>query len=87
VGCNTQVHGRNARNLSVQLSLSQTSKNTLSFLLSPVFSSTKSENKRVEQVLPRRVWGLAGGKVAQTMYTHVSKCKNDKIKGEKKENT
>jgi hypothetical protein len=41
----------------------------------------------VEQVLPRRVWGLAGGKVAQTMYTHVSKCKNDKIKGEKKENT
>jgi hypothetical protein len=25
-----------------------------------------------------------GGEVAQTMYTHVSKCKNDKIKGEKK---
>jgi hypothetical protein len=24
------------------------------------------------------------GEVAQTMYTHVSKCKNDKIKGEKK---
>jgi hypothetical protein len=23
-------------------------------------------------------------KVAQTMYTHVSKCKNDKIKGERK---
>jgi hypothetical protein len=22
--------------------------------------------------------------VAQTMYTHASKCKNDKIKGEKK---
>jgi hypothetical protein len=22
--------------------------------------------------------------VAQTMYTHVSKCKNDKIKGERK---
>jgi hypothetical protein len=21
-----------------------------------------------------------GGKVAQTMYTHVSKCKNDKLK-------
>jgi hypothetical protein len=24
------------------------------------------------------------GEVAQTMYIHVSKCKNDKIKGEKK---
>jgi hypothetical protein len=24
--------------------------------------------------------------VAQTMYTHISKCKNDKIKGEKKKN-
>jgi hypothetical protein len=23
--------------------------------------------------------------VAQTMYAHVNKCKNDKIKGEKKE--
>jgi hypothetical protein len=44
--------------------------------LSYVFSSTKSE-KRAEQILPGR-WG--GG----TMYTHVSKCKNDKIKGEKK---
>jgi hypothetical protein len=26
-----------------------------------------------------------GERVAQTMYTHVSKCKNYKIKGEKKE--
>jgi hypothetical protein len=25
-----------------------------------------------------------GREVAQTMYTHVSKCKNDKIKAEKK---
>jgi hypothetical protein len=25
------------------------------------------------------------GEVAQTMYTHVSKCKNDKIKGKKRE--
>jgi hypothetical protein len=24
-----------------------------------------------------------GGEVAQTMYTHVSRCKKDKIKGEK----
>jgi hypothetical protein len=28
---------------------------------------------------------MAGrGEVAQTMHTHVSKCKNDKIKGERK---
>jgi hypothetical protein len=41
------------------------------------FLSTKLENKRAaEQVLPRS-WGL--GEVAQKMYTHVSKCKNDKI--------
>jgi hypothetical protein len=37
-----------------------------------VFSSTKSENKRVEQVLP-------GGGGMGVRYTHVSKCKNDKI--------
>jgi hypothetical protein len=29
----------------------------------------------------------AEGEVAQTMYTHVSKCKNDKIKKSKKEET
>jgi hypothetical protein len=43
--------------------------------------STKTENKRLEQVLPRS-W--RGGEVAQAMYTHVSKCKNNKIKGESK---
>jgi hypothetical protein len=40
------------------------------------------ENKRAEQVLPGSV--CVGGEVAQTMYTHVSKCKNNKIKGERK---
>jgi hypothetical protein len=46
------------------------------------FSSTKSENKRMEQVLPgsRGRWMAGVGDVAQTMYMHVSKCKNDKIK-------
>jgi hypothetical protein len=29
------------------------------------------------------MWGGGRREVAQTMYTHVSKCKNDKIKGEK----
>jgi hypothetical protein len=49
----------------------------MSFLLSP---STKSE-KRMEQVLPgsgeRR---RKSEEVAQTMYIHVSKCKNDQMK-------
>jgi hypothetical protein len=39
------VHGSNARNLSVYLSLSQTSKNAMSFLLSLVFSSAKSKKE------------------------------------------
>jgi hypothetical protein len=41
----------------------------------------------VEQVLPGcRGLGVGGGgrEVSQAMYTHVSKCKNDKIKGERK---
>jgi hypothetical protein len=29
-------------------------------------------------------WGRGRGEVAQTMYTHVSKCENHKIKGERK---
>jgi predicted RNA-binding protein YlqC (UPF0109 family) len=41
-------------------------------IISYVFSSIKSE-KRVEQILPGRQ-----GEVAQTIYTHVSKCKNNK---------
>jgi hypothetical protein len=43
-----------------------------------VFSSRKLENKRAEQVLHRQ--GGKGEEVAQTMYSHVSKCNNDKIK-------
>jgi hypothetical protein len=42
----------------------------LSFMLSSI-----SENKRAEQALSQR-----GMEVTQIMYTHVSKCKNDKIK-------
>jgi hypothetical protein len=51
----------------------------LCFLItSYVFSSTKSENKRVEQVLPRS--RERGGGCPPTIYTQVSKCKNDKTK-------
>jgi hypothetical protein len=31
-------------------------------------------------------WGSLGGEVVQTMYTPVSKCKNDKIKERKEKN-
>jgi hypothetical protein len=41
--------------------------------------STKSEDKKVEQVLPRSR-GRGEGEVAQIMYIHISKCKNDKVK-------
>jgi hypothetical protein len=50
----------------------------LFFFLSLV-SSIKSENKKVEQVLPRKGWGRSG-EVVQTTYTHVSKRKNGKRK-------
>jgi hypothetical protein len=50
----------------------------MSFLLSHVFSSTKLENKRVEQVLLGSRAGVR--EVVQTMHIHLSKCKNDKIK-------
>jgi hypothetical protein len=46
------------------------------FLISYVFSSTKSE-KRAGYAW-KLGWGM--GEVALTMYTHVSKCKNDKNK-------
>jgi hypothetical protein len=35
----------------------------------------------------RRDWGDGGRKVAQIMYTHISKCKNNKIKFEKRKMT
>jgi hypothetical protein len=68
VSFNIQVHGSNARNLSVELSLSQTSKNAVFLIIAYVFSSTKSE-KRAQQVLHGAEWG------AQTMYTHVRNVK------------
>jgi hypothetical protein len=48
--------------------------------------STKSENNKAEQVLPRSGgWEGVGEwrEVVQTMYTHVSKCKNNKVKERK----
>jgi hypothetical protein len=65
------VHGTNARNLSLQLSLSQTSKNAMSFLLSATFSLQQNQGRSGQ-------WGQE--EVTQTLYTQVSKCKNDKEK-------
>jgi hypothetical protein len=50
----------------------------LFLIISYVFSSTESENKRAALVLPGG-W-VEVGEGAHTMYTHVSKCKNDKRK-------
>jgi hypothetical protein len=51
------------------------------FIILYVFFATKSENRREEQVLLGS-WSAGdwGEEVAQTMYTHVSKCNKDKIK-------
>jgi hypothetical protein len=57
------------------------------FLLSLMFSLQQNQRRRGRN---RFSWkrGLGGrwevgGEVARTMYTHVSKCKNNKIKGER----
>jgi hypothetical protein len=49
------------------------------------FLFTKSEDKREEQILSE-VGGMCWGEVAQTMYTHASKCKKGEIKDRKKKN-
>jgi hypothetical protein len=83
VGCNIHVHGNNTKNLSVWLS--QNSKNAMSFLLFFMFSIQQNQ-KTIGQNRFCLEAGTCGrgcgcwGDVAQAMYTHVSKCKNDKIK-------
>jgi hypothetical protein len=56
MGCNTFVHESNARNLSIQLSLTQLAKMLCLPYYAYVFSSTKLEI-RAEQVLPGSQWG------------------------------
>jgi hypothetical protein len=69
------------RNLPIYLSLCQTGKNTMVFLLSFMFFLQQNQGRRRWN---RFFWvGLERG-LAQTMYTHVSKCKNGKIKLKKK---
>jgi hypothetical protein len=70
-------------NLSVWLSLSQTSKNAMSFILSLMFSLQQNGRTRslAEQFNPDV--GVEG-EVTQTVYTHVGKYKK-MIKMTKKE--
>jgi hypothetical protein len=58
VGYNTHVHGSNTVNLSVQLSLSLTSKNAISFLLSLMFSHQKNWKTRGQNSLGLEGEGL-----------------------------
>jgi hypothetical protein len=49
--------------------------------------SPQQNQRRGQNRFCLEVGGWGGlGEVAQTMYTHVSKCKNDKIKREKQRN-
>jgi hypothetical protein len=54
---------------------------TCSTLMSVLFFITNNKRKKSRKLFPG-----GQGEVAQTMYTHVSKYKNDKIKGENKIN-
>jgi hypothetical protein len=62
--------------ISLYSSLSQTSKNTVFLIIFYVF--LKQIWRTRVQNPGNRVGGW--GEVAQTMYTHVSKCRHDKIK-------
>jgi hypothetical protein len=68
VGCNIHVHGSNAK-ISLYSNLYLKLAKTLLFIISYVFSSTKSENNRFCLEVEG---GVCGEEVAQTMHTHVS---------------
>jgi hypothetical protein len=73
------MHGSNARNLSVKLSFSQTCKNAMSsyYRLCFLLNKTGQQEGGIGSTQKQRSSG--GGKVAQTMYTHVSKGKTKEI--------
>jgi hypothetical protein len=55
----------------------------MSFLLSLMFSLQQNRRKGWTGSGGLGVCGGEGGNVAQTMYAHVSKCKNDKRRKKK----
>jgi hypothetical protein len=72
-------NGSSARNLSVLLFLSQSSKMLCLcyYLLCFLFNKIGEQEGRTGSAWMQRV---VRREVAQTMYTHMSKCKNDKMK-------
>jgi hypothetical protein len=82
MGCNTHIHESIARNLSVLLSLSQISKNAISFLLSLtyfLFNKTGEQEGRTGSA-----WNWQGvGGLRRWPKQCISKCKNYKIKERK----
>jgi hypothetical protein len=79
LGCNILVHGSNARNLSVQLSLYQLAKCYVFLIIAYVYCSTKLEI-RAEQVLlgseegwgRQRGWRIRG-RNGPKIYAHMNK--------------
>jgi hypothetical protein len=59
----------------------------MSVLLSPIFSLQQNQRTREQNRFFLKTAGVFWGEVAQTMYTHLTKCKNDKIKRERKKCT
>jgi hypothetical protein len=75
--------------LGISLSLSQTSKNAISYyLFFSLFNKIREEEGRTGSAWKRRGGGgrCVKREVAQTMYTCVIKCKNDKRRRKKLKN-
>jgi hypothetical protein len=81
--CVVMPHNKKKRKYNDIRKKSQTNKNATSFLLSLILSLQQNQKRRGWNRFSLKGEGC-GGEVEQTMYTHVSKCKNDKIKGEKR---
>jgi hypothetical protein len=89
--CSTHIYENNIRKLPFSCLYLELAKCHISHFICYVFSSTKLENRRVEQVFSGRWvgmswhrWEVGGGGVGesgtrmnkvQRMYTHVQKCK------------
>jgi hypothetical protein len=72
------MHENNTKSLPAELSLPQTTKTTMFFLLSFMFLLQQNQRtRRWNRFCPE---SGGGGRVAQTMYTRISTCENDKIK-------
>jgi hypothetical protein len=73
------LHGNNTRNLPVYLSLSQSSKNVMFFFLFFMLFLRQDWRTRGKNRFCLGPGGQGEGRLAQITYTHISKCKNNKI--------